>query len=154
MQNNSCNFRDSDASYAEQSSGEQSPPRNNTLEILISMELCGTPAREHIIISCVPPSEPQNFTKHSDFNDPTVPWGYGRQGTITLPPASSNGLSLPPNPFNILATMAVVPPTVRQYNDGGSPPSSVPSELSSISMPPMTTSTVDTWETSSDVGTL
>ena len=52
-------------------------------------------------------------------NNPTVPYGYGRQNPAI--PLSLNDLNKPPNPFSILATMAVLPPTVQQYNDRESP---------------------------------
>ena len=60
---------------------------------------------------------------------------------------------LPPNPFKIPATHAVVEPTVRQYDKRESPQSPAPSEVSSIWTPPMIMSAVEPWETSYDEGT-
>ena len=74
-----------------------------------------------------------------------MPYGFGRQLPIVRP--SLNDLNLLPNPFNILATMAVVTHT-QDDNDDYSPQSPEPYELSSISTPPMNVSTFDSWETS------
>ena len=64
------------------------------------------------------------------------------------PPPSLNDLNLPPNPFNILATMAVVHQTQNTRDNNYSPQSPEPSELSSISTPPMNVSAFNSWETS------
>ena len=69
-------------------------------------------------------------------------YGFGRQFLIV--PQSLNDLNLPPNPFNILAKTAVASNTEETNNDNYSPQSPDPSELSSISTPPMNVS----WETS------
>ena len=63
-------------------------------------------------------------------------------------PPSLNDLNLPPNPFNILATMAVVHQTQNTHEDNYSPQSPEPSELSSISTPPMNVSAINNCETS------
>ena len=70
-----------------------------------------------------------------------MPYGFGRKFPI-VPPGSTD-LNLPPNPFNILATMAVV--THTQDDNDNSPE---PHELSPISTPPMNFSTFDSWKTS------
>ena len=66
-------------------------------------------------------------------------------GSSRSSPPSLNDLNLPPNPFNILATMAVVTPT---HDDNYSPQSPEPSDLSTISTPPMNVSAHRSWETS------
>ena len=114
---------DSDIFYVEQSSVEGSPIRNNIPAILNSMEISGAMEREVITISSVASSEPRNVTLDSDSNDPTISYGFGGQQPI-VPPSLSD-LSLPPNPFNVLATMAVV-----RVDDVYSPPSPIhPSHL-------------------------
>ena len=57
-------------------------------------------------------------------------------------------MNLPPNPFNILATMAVASNTEETNDDNYSPQSPDPSELSPISTPPMNVSAFNSWETS------
>ena len=42
----------------------------------------------------------------SDSNEPTIPYGFGSQHPIV--PPSLNDFNMPPNPFNVLTTMAVV----------------------------------------------
>ena len=74
-----------------------------------------------------------------------MPYGFGRQ--LPIVPPFLKELNLPPNPFNILATMAVVTNT-QDDNDDYSPQSAEPYELSPISTPPMNVSTFDSWETS------
>ena len=92
----------------------------------------------------------QTLTINSDSKEPTISYGYGRQDRIF--PPSLNDVNLPPYPFNILATMLVLPPTVRQCDERECQRLPVPSELSSISTPPMHRSTVERWVTSSDEG--
>ena len=75
-----------------------------------------------------------------------MPYGFGRQ--LPIVPPSLNDLNLPPNPFNILATMAVVNRTEDGNDNNYSPQSSKPSEPSPISSPPMNVSTFDSWDTS------
>ena len=57
-------------------------------------------------------------------------------------PPSLNDLTLPPNPFNVLATMAVI-----QADEEYSPQSPDPAIPSQISTPPMNVSTIEGWET-------
>ena len=73
-----------------------------------------------------------------------MPYGFGQQ--LPIVPPSLNGLNLPPIPFNILNTMAVVTQT-HDDNDGYSPQSPEPSDPSPISTPPMNVSTFNSWET-------
>ena len=131
---------DSDVFYVEQSSTERSPIRTNTPEILNSTQLSGAMDPETITISSVASPEPQIVTLDSDSNEPTIPYAFGVQ--YPMVPPSLNDLNLPANPFNVLATMAVVRAD-NQY----SPQSPEPSIPSPISTPPMHGSTIDEWET-------
>ena len=96
----------SDVCFVEQSSVEGSPIRNNTPAILNSTEIPGDMEIELITISSVASLEPQIVTLDSDSNDPTIPYGFDSQQPIV--PPSLNDINLPPNHFNVLATMAVV----------------------------------------------
>ena len=131
---------ESDVSYVEQSSLEGSPIRNNTPAILNSTEISGAMEREVITISSVASPEPRIVTLDSDSNDPTIPYGFGSQQPIV--PRSLNNLNLPPNLFNVLATMAVI-----RADDAYNPQSPEPSIPSPISMPPMNVSTIEGWGT-------
>ena len=130
---------ESDVFYVEQTSTEGSPIRNNSPAIFNSTEISGVMEREVISISTVPSPEPRIVTLDSDSNDPTIPYGFGDQQPIV--PPSLNDLNLPLNPFNVLATMAVI-----QGNDAFSPQSSEPSIPSPISTPPMNVSTMEGWD--------
>ena len=131
---------DSDVFYVEQSSEEGSPIRNNTPAIPNSSEASGAMEREVITISSVASPEPRIVTLDSDSNDHTMPYGFGSQQPIV--PPSLNDLNLPPNPFNVLATMAVI-----QHDQEDSPQSPEPSDPSPISTPPLNLSTIEGWET-------
>ena len=96
-------------------------------------------------ISTIASPQPHIFTINDDSNEPTLPYGFGRQ--LPIVPPNLNDLNLPPNPFNILATMAVVLQTQNTHDDNYSPHSPEPSELSSISTPPMNVSAYNSWET-------
>ena len=140
---------ESDVFYVEQSSEEGNPIRNNTPAILNSREISGAIEREVITISSVASPEPRILTLDSDSNDPTIPYGFGSQQPIV--PPSLNDLNLPPNPFNMLATMAVV-----RVDDAYSPHSPEPCIPSPISTPPMNVSTIeggDTTNTTTDDAT-
>ena len=97
-------------------------------------------AKEAITISSVASLEPQIVTIDSDSNEPTFPYGFGNHNPI-MPP-SLNDLNLPLNPFNVLATMAVI-----RQDEEYSPQSPEPSDPSPISTPPMNVSTIEGWET-------
>ena len=99
-----------------------------------------------ISISSVASPEPQIVTIDDDSNEPTMPYGFGRQFP-TVPP-SLNDLNLTPNPFNILATMAIANNTEDASDNNYSPESPEPSEPSPISTPPMNVSAFNSWETS------
>ena len=131
---------ESDVFYVEQSSVEENPIRNITPAILNSTEISGAMEREVILISTVASPEPRIVTLDSVSNDPTIPYGFGSQRPI-VPPSLSD-LNLPPNPSNVLATMAVV-----QVDDAYSPHSPEPSIPSPISTPPMNVSTIEGWDT-------
>ena len=75
-----------------------------------------------------------------------MPYGFGRQ--LPIVPPSLNDLNLPPNPFNILATMTIANNTQEANGNNYSPESPDPSVPSSISTPPMNVSAFNSWETS------
>ena len=147
MSNTSLVSNDSDLFYVEQSSTEPSPQRHNIPNMLNSTEL----AEHHTVripsVSSIASPQPQIFTIDDDSNEITMPNGFGRQLPV-LPPPSLNDLNLPPNPFNILAAMAVVHQTQNTHDDNYSPQSPEPSEVSSISTPSMNVSAFNGWETS------
>ena len=129
---------ESDVFYVEQKSTKGNPIQNNTTAILISTETSGAMEREIITISSVASPEPRIMTLDSDSNDPTMPYGFGNQQPIV--PPSLNDLNLPPNPFNALATIAVI-----RVDDEYSPQSLEPTIPSPISTPPMNVSTIEGW---------
>ena len=131
---------DSNVFYVDYSSPERSPIRNNTSMILNSTQLSGAMDPETITISSVASTEPQIVTIESDSNEPTFPYAFGAQYPIV--PPSLNDLNLPPNPFKVLASMAVI-----RQNQEDSPQSPEPSDPSPISTPPMNLSTIEGWET-------
>ena len=143
--NLSLDLTDSDVFYVEQSSNDQSAPRPNTPIVLNSTEISGDDTREMISISSIASPEPQIVTIDDNSNEPTMPYGFGRQ--LPIIPPNLNDLNLPPNPFNILATMAVASNT-EVYDDNCSPQSPDTSELFPISTPPMNVSAFNSWETS------
>ena len=97
---------ESDLFYVERSSEESGPARNKTPAILNSTQLSGALAEETITISSVASLEPQIVTIDSDSDEPTFPYGIGTQHPI-LPP-SFNDPNLPPNPFSVLAFIALI----------------------------------------------
>ena len=131
---------ESDVFYVEQSSEEGSFIQNNTPTILNSTELSGAMKRDVITISSVASPGPRIVTPDSDSNDPTIPYGFGSQQPIV--PPSLNDLNLPPNPFNVLATIAV-----SRADDAYSRQSPEPFIPSPISTPPMNVSTIEGWYT-------
>ena len=131
---------DSDVFYVEHSSPERSPIRNNTPAILNSTQLSGAMDPETITIFSVASPEPHIVTIEPDSNEPTFPYALGTQ--LPIVPPSLNDLNLPPNPFNVLATMAAI-----QQDQEDSPQSPEPSDPSPISTPPMSLSTIEGWET-------
>ena len=114
--------------------------------VLSSKEISGDDTREMISISSIASPEPQIVTIDDDSNEPTMPYGFGRQ--LPIIPPSLNDLNQPPNAFNILATMAIANNTEDTNDNNYSPESPEPSELSPISRPPMNVSAFNSWETS------
>ena len=135
---------DSDVFYVEQSSSELSPQRNNTPNILNSTEISEQHTARMPSISSIASPEPRIFTIDDNSNEPTMPYGFGRQ--LPIIPPSLNDLNLPPNPFIILNTMAVVTQT-QDNNEQYSPESPELSLPSPISTPPMNVSAYNRWET-------
>ena len=144
--NISLDSTDSDVFYVEQKSNEPSPHRNNSPNILNSTELSEQHTGRITSVSSIASAEPRIFTIDDDSNEPTMPFGFGRQ--LPIIPPSLNDLKLPPNPFNILATMAVANNTQEANDDNYSPQSPEPSEQSPISTLPMNKSAFNSWETS------
>ena len=135
---------DSDVFYVEQSLSELSPQRHNTPNILNSTEISEQHTAWMPSISSIASPEPRIFTIDDDSNEPTMPYGFGRQ--LPIVPPSLNDLNLPPNSFNILNTMAIVTQT-QDDNEQYSPESPEPSLPSPISTPPMNVSAYNSWET-------
>ena len=137
---------DSDLLYVEQSSNEPSPPRPKMPIVPNSTEMSGIITREKITLSSIAPPGPQFVSIDSNSNEATMTYGFGQQLTNT--PPSLNDLNLPPNPFNILTTIAVANPTAEGHDKNYSPQPPEPSELLPISTPPMNLSPDEEWETS------
>ena len=96
--------------------------------------------REVITISSVASPEPRIVTLDSDCNEPAMTRGFGSQHPIVSP--SLKDLNLPPNPFNVLVTMAVI-----RADEAYSPQLPEPSIPSPVSTPPMNVSTSEGWDT-------
>ena len=131
---------DLDVFYVEHSSPENSPIKNNTPAILNFTQLSGAMEPQAITVSSVASPEPQRVTFDTDSNEPTFPYAFGTPHPIV--PSSLNDINLPPNPFNVLATLAVI-----QQDQKDSPQPPEPSDLSPISTPPMNFSNIQEWET-------
>ena len=142
--NNSIASVGSDVFYVEQSSSELSPQRHNTPNILNSTKISEQHTARVPSISPKASPEPRIFTIDDDSNEPTMPFGFGLQ--LPIVPPSLNDLNMPPNPFNILNTMAIVTQT-RDSNEQYSPESPEPSMPSPISTLPMNVSAYNSWET-------
>ena len=137
---------DSDVFYVEQISNEPSPQRKNSPNILNSTELLEQHTARMPSVSSIASAKPRIFTIDDDSNEPTMPYGFERQ--LPIVPPTLDDLNLPPNPFNILATMAVANNTEEANDDNYSPQTPEPSEPSPISTPPMNVSAFNSWETS------
>ena len=144
--NISLDSTDSDVFYAEQISIEPSPQRNNSPDILNSTELSEHLATRMPSISTIASPQPYIFTINDDSNQPTIPYGFGRQ--LPIVPPSLNDLNLPPDPFNILATMAIANNIADTNDDNYSPQSPELSKPYPISTPPMNVSAFNSWEAS------
>ena len=95
-------------------------------------------------VSSIASPEPRIFTIDDNSNEPTMPYGFRRQ--LPIDPPSLKDLNLPPNPFNILNTMALVTQT-QDDNDELNPQSPESSDPSPMSTTPMNVSTFNSWET-------
>ena len=144
--NISVDSTDSEVFYVEQISNEPIPQRNNSPDILNSTERSEHHATRMPSISTIASPQLYSFTINDDSNEPTIPYGFGRQ--LPIVPPSLNDLNLPPNPFNILATMAIANNTEVANDNNYSPESPEPSDLSPISTPQMNVSAFNSWETS------
>ena len=137
---------DSDVFCVEQTSNEPCPQRNNSPNVPNSTELSEHRTAGMPSISSIASLEPHIFTIDDVSNEPTMPYGFGRQ--LPIVPPSLNDLNLPPNPFNIMAAMALANNTEQANDDYYSPQSPEPSEPSPKSTPPMNVSAFNQWETS------
>ena len=146
LSNISIDSTDSDVFFVQQISNEPSPQRNNSPNFLNSTKLSEHHTAGMPSVSSIASLEPQILTIHDKSKEPTMAYGFGLQ--LPIVPPSLNDLNLPPNPFTILATMALVNYTEVANDDNYSPQSPESSELSPISTPPMNVSTFDSWETS------
>ena len=113
------NSTDSNVFFMEQPSSGPSLQRYNSPNILRSSEWSATHTGEMPTISSVKSPEPDFVTLDDDFNESTMPYGFGQQ--LPIIPPSLNNLNLPPSPFNIVATRAVVNPTDDGYDENCSP---------------------------------
>ena len=96
-------------------------------------------ASKTLTIFSVASPEPKIVSVDSDSKEPSVPYAFGNQQAIV--PPSLNDLKLPHNPFNVLATMAVIRP-----DETNSPPLPELSISSPISTPPMNLGTIEGWQ--------
>ena len=131
---------ESDVFSVERLSEEGSPAQKITPAVFNSTQLSAAIARETITFSSVALPEPQIVTIDSNSNEATIPYGFGSQHPIV--PPSINDLNMPPNPFNVLATMAVI-----RADEKYSPQSPEPFVRSRISTPPINVSTIEGSET-------
>ena len=144
--NSPLNSTDSDVFYEERSSNYQSKPKPNTPIVLNFTEISGDDTPEMIPTSSIASPEPQILTIDDDSNEPTMPYGFGRQ--LPIVPPSLTDLNLPPNPFNILGTMAIANNTESANDNNYNPESPEPSEPSPISTPSMNVSAFSSQGTS------
>ena len=146
---------DSDVRYVEKSPREQNPPRNNTPDILNSTDLSGAHAREVITISSVASLNQRIVTFESDSNEPTLPYGYGRQQPIIF--SSLNVLNLPMSHFNVIIIFSPAPETEAQWYPTqvhNSPISPEVFDISVVSTLTMEMSTVDAWQRAAQLVTI
>ena len=145
---------DSDDFYVESLLVLYNPPRNNIPDIINSTDFSEAHAKEVRTISSVASPEPQIVTIESDSKEPSTTYGYKRQ-EATIPP-SLNDLNQSMKPFNIVTTVSPASTTEAQqcptqYVD--SPINPKIFDISDISTPPVDISTVDDWQTSSNIDT-
>ena len=121
--------------YVEQLLDESSPPRNNIPEVLNSTELPGLHQREAITISTVASQRPRLITNNSDSKDPTMLYGFWQARSNNSPHSEQPGLA--PNPFIILAAMAVIQADLTKQDKDYSSQSPEPWDVLLISTPPL-----------------
>ena len=109
-------------------------------QVLNPTQLSSAMARATIKISSATSPEQQTVTIDLDSIKSNFPYGIGNQHAIVL--HSLCDLILPPNQFNVLATMVVIQPD-EEY----SPQSPEPSIPSPVSTSPMNLSNNKGWET-------
>ena len=85
--NTSLHSTDSDVFYVEMISNEPSPRRNNSPDMLNSTEQSEHHATRMPSISTIASPQPHIFTIDDDSNEPTLPYGFGRQLPV-VPPKS------------------------------------------------------------------
>ena len=142
----SINSSDSDVLYVEQSSNDSSLPNRKR-------RLSSTPQR------CQATTPEKWYQYHPLHRLNHISWQstlirIKQQCQMDLDDSSQKfqhawticNLNLPPNPFNILATMAGVNPTEVGLDENYSPQSPEPSEPSPISTPLMNVKRYNSWE--------
>ena len=128
-----------------QISNEPSPQRNNSPNISNSTELSALHTREMHTLYSVTSLEPDIFPRDDISKDQTFLYGLRAQQHFV--PPSLNDLNLPPNSFNLLASMAAVQQNLTQHVDNYSRQSPEPPEPSPISTPLLNLSLIDGWQT-------
>ena len=118
----SIDSADSGVFFVGQFSNEPNPQRHNSPNILNSTELSETHTTGMQSVSSIASTQPQTVTLNDESNEPTMPYRFGQQ--LPIVPPSLNDCNLPPNPFNILARMAVVN---QEHDNNYSPQSTEPS---------------------------
>ena len=83
--NISMSFDDSDVFYVEQSSIELGPQRHNTPNIFNSTEISEQHTARVLSTSSIAYPEPRIFTIDDNSNEPTMPYGFGRELLIVPP---------------------------------------------------------------------
>ena len=98
--------------------------------------------------------EPHIVTIELNSNELTMTYGYGRQQSAI--PLGLNDLHLPMNPFNMMTPLSLKPvmatPSCSPADDD-IPIQEEPINVFDISTPSMMVTSVNAWETSSDLGT-
>ena len=83
--NISIGWVDSDVFFVEQISSEPSPQRHNSPNNLNSTELPQNHTAGMPSVSSIASPEPRILTIHDNSNEPTMPYGLGRQLPIVPP---------------------------------------------------------------------
>ena len=138
---------DSDVFYVERSPEEESSSQNNTPVVLNSTQLSGGLARKVIRISSVASLQPQIVPIKLDFNELTIPYGYGKQ--VPIIPPSLKDLTLPLNPLNAMTPISPAPITEAQLHHVEIAPCTLQKEViivTDISMPSMLVSSIRPWK--------